>query len=214
MTMKLLGTLILGLALPFATGGCLAGSLPSELVAELAPPDPHAGHVVLAPDPHAGHVVLATGPLGSEASVPAAFAAIGALTINVTVNEKGFSPSTIWVPTGAKVRLVLRNRGLREHHFHIAGLNPTEMLWLVKDMETGAPVISTGPDDHSAHHGIEMATYHLCTARGGICPTGLDVHAHAGPGDVDVIMFTTAEKGTFQVSCPLHPELQGKVVIF
>jgi hypothetical protein len=192
------------LASAACTGAPLSIGESSGVRVAVTQPDPHAFHVVPGPD-----ALAEDGP-----AYPSAYLALGAITVNVTVDEQTISPAQVAIPSGAKVRLVLRNRGSQEHHFHIAGLNPTEMLWLVKDFDSGAPVISTGPDDHSAHHGIEMAPYHVCTARGGVCPTGLDVHAHAAAGDVDVIMFTTADKGTFAVTCPLHPNLKGTVVVF
>ena len=73
--------------------------------------------------------------------------------------------------------------------------------------------VAAEADDHNHDHG-ELVDFHVCTSAFGICPTGLSVHAHAAPGDLDIIMFTTTNQGTFQVTDPLHQNLIGQVIVF
>jgi hypothetical protein len=40
------------------------------------------------------------------------------------------------------------------------------------------------------------------------------VHAHAAPGDLDVIMFTTTNQGNFEITDPLHQNLMGTAIVF
>lgn len=133
--------------------------------------------------------------------------AVAMITINVELTDTGFVPESVRIPVGREIQLVVRNRGAREHHYHIVGLQPTDLLWLSKEDPADTP-----PDVHAAHHGAELVPYHIC--KSGICPAGIAVHAHAAPGDIDVIIFTATKTGTFVVRCPLHPELKGKVVVF
>lgn len=135
------------------------------------------------------------------------------VTVNVTIDETTISPPVLNVPAGTPVRLVLRNHGTREHHFHVQRVHPSEMLWLAKDLEPGTALEMAG-SEHGAHHSGQMLPYHICTSRTGLCPTGLDLHAHAGPGEIDVIQFTAPQPGSYQAICPLHPGVQSMVVVF
>lgn len=135
------------------------------------------------------------------------------MTLNVSLDEGGIAPSVLSLPAGMPVRLVVRNRGAQGHHFHVQGVKPSEMLWLAKDFESGS-VIQVGGEDHLAHHSGQMLPQHICTSRTGLCPTGLDVHAHAGPGEIDIIEFTATEPGIYLATCPLHPGMQSRVVVF
>lgn len=137
------------------------------------------------------------------------------LTINVDITDAGIQPTSIYMPVGQSVLLVMRNRGSYEHHFHISGLVPADMLWFSR--ETGG----MGEDnidaaDHSDHnHGGEMLPYHLCSqSQSGLCPTSNAVHTHAGAGDIDAILFTATNTGTFSAQDPLHPEIEGKVIVY
>lgn len=132
---------------------------------------------------------------------------VAMITVNVELTDTGFVPDSVSIPVGRGIQLVVRNRGAREHHYHIVGLQPTDLLWLSKEDPSDTP-----PDVHATHHGAELVPYHIC--KSGICPAGIAVHAHAAPGDIDVIIFTATKTGTFVVECPLHPELKGKVVVF
>jgi plastocyanin len=137
---------------------------------------------------------------------------ITAYTVNVDLTDGGFTPRTVSVPVGRPVQLVVRNRGSSEHHYHVAGLHPAAMLWLSK-----ADLLPAGEEvdrEHGGHHPQGFLPYHVCTSRTGLCPTGRDVHAHADPRDVDVLVFTPTERGTFDAFCPLHRDLRGTVVVF
>ncbi|MBI3014592.1 MAG: hypothetical protein HYY65_05950 [Candidatus Tectomicrobia bacterium] len=130
------------------------------------------------------------------------------MTINVEMTDTGFLPAFLSIPVGQRIQLVVRNRGLQEHHYHIIGLRPSNLLWLSKEDTAGTP-----QGEHAAHHPEgKLVPYHDCTS--GVCPVELSVHAHAAPGDIDVIFFTATNTGTFQVLCPLHPEMKGKAVAF
>ena len=134
------------------------------------------------------------------------------LTINVDLTDQGFSPDTIFMAQGQRVKLVVRNKGATEHHFHIIGLDPADMLWSVKGTEMEG-VDLTEEEAHNHDHG-ELADFHVCTSAFGICPTGLSVHAHAAPGDLDIIMFTTTNQGNFEITDPLHQNLMGTAIVF
>ncbi|MBI2854701.1 MAG: hypothetical protein HYX87_07270 [Chloroflexi bacterium] len=131
------------------------------------------------------------------------------LTVNVDVTDTGVQPPAIYLPAGKSVLLVMRNRGTREHHYHIFGLVPADILWLSKESDgSGA-----GAGDHDEHnHGGALVPYHICSS--GVCPTGDDVHMHAVAGDMDAILFTATTSGTFLAQDPLHPEINGKVVVY
>ena len=136
---------------------------------------------------------------------------ISAYTLNIDITDSGFVPSRVSVPVGRPVQLVVRNRGSSEHHYHVAGIHPTDMLWLSK-AHLLAPVADRN-EEHTGHHPEGFLPYHVCTSRQGLCPTGRDVHAHADPQDVDVLIFTATERGTFDAFCPLHPEIRGAVIV-
>lgn len=138
----------------------------------------------------------------------------GYLTINVEMTDDGIQPASIFIPAGQRVLLVMRNRGNHEHHYHISGLVPQDMLWL--STETGN-METDGMDasEHSEHnHGGQMVPYHKCSPGSVICPTGNAVHAHAGAGGMDAIFFTANNTGTFLAGDPLHPEMTAKVTVF
>ncbi len=134
--------------------------------------------------------------------VPAAM-----LTVNVELTDTGFVPSSVTIPVGQRIQLVVRNRGVREHHYHIVGLRPADLLWLSREDPSDTP-----PDVHGSHHSGELVPYHIC--KSGVCPAGISVHAHAAPGDIDVIVFIATKTGTFEVRCPLHPEFRASVSVF
>ena len=137
----------------------------------------------------------------------------GFLTINVDMADGSIQPASIFIPAGQRVLLVMRNRGNYEHHFHISGLVPQDMLWFSKetgDMETDG----MGAAEHSEHHSGQMVSYHKCSPGAVICPTGNAVHAHAGAGGMDAIFFTATNTGTFLAADPLYPEMTANVTVF
>ena len=147
----------------------------------------------------------------NDASIISSDQLLPYLTINVDINDAGIQPASIYLPVGQSVLLVMRNRGDHEHHFHISELLPTDMLWLSKEGVVGD--IDTA--EHAEHnHGGDMVPYHICSPESGIiCPSGA-VHAHAEAGDMDVILFTPTNAGTFVAKDPLHPEIVGQVIVY
>ena len=135
------------------------------------------------------------------------------LTINVELTDDGFQPSSVFIPMGRRVLLVVRNRGLTEHHYRVLGLVPKDLLWLAQDI---VPADASGidPDDHSAHHEEVSFVPLRFASESGIRPTGTEVHAYAQAGELDAVMFTATKTGTFTVRCPLHPEMVGKLIVF
>ena len=134
------------------------------------------------------------------------------LTINVILTDDAFQPSTIFMPAGQRVRLVVRNQGQTEHHFHIEGLVPQDMFWAAKDLLSETDL---GSDlDSHGHQVGDLVPFHMCTSRSGLCPTGKTVHAHAMASDLDIILFTPADTGTYRIVCPLHPNISGSAVVF
>lgn len=133
------------------------------------------------------------------------------LAINVDLTDDGYEPSTIFVPAGRKIRLVVRNRGSTEHHYRVVGLAPEGLLWISEpegELEDGVT-----DDEHVLHHNSEFVPFRM-TSRAGIKPFGDEIHAYASRSDVDVVLFTALEPGTYVVECPLHPEVAGKVTVF
>ncbi|MBI2906763.1 MAG: cupredoxin domain-containing protein [Chloroflexi bacterium] len=136
------------------------------------------------------------------------------ITINVELTDAGFHPSSIAIPRGRRIQLLVRNLGRSEHHFHVLGLAPKDMLWLASGESEADGAESEETADHAAHHyhGRELVTFHTCTT--GVCPTGNAVDAHADPGEIDVVWFTATEQGTFDVVDPTSPELRGSLTVY
>lgn len=183
-----------------------AASLVALLIAACANP---AGREIAAPIPSdsAGDHTHGAVPGALVGTGPAA---AYILTMNVELTDTGFSPEVVSLPAGRPIRLVVRNRGQQEHHYHVQGLVPVQMLWLAKTLDDRAG----NQLDHVAHHAGDLVDYHICTSRAGVCPTGKSVHAHAEASEIDVVQFTPATTGTFQAFDPLHPDLRGTVIVF
>lgn len=135
------------------------------------------------------------------------------ITVNVEVTDEGYNPSLLSLPAGRQVMLVMRNRGQSEHHLHIKELVPANMLWLSKEQSEVNPSQGLNIDEHAQHHqGGELVPYHICTS--GVCPTEDTVHLHAVPGDMDIVLFTPTNRGTFEIVCPLHDNMKATVTVF
>lgn len=135
------------------------------------------------------------------------------LTINVELTDDGIEPSSVFVPLGRRVRLVVRNRAAGERHYRVLGLVPQDLVWLAKDLR-GESAASTITDEHADHdEEISFVPFRFASAAG-IRPTGTEVHAYARGGEVDVVLFTATKAGTFSVRCPLHPEVIGRLTVF
>ncbi|MBI4202100.1 MAG: hypothetical protein HY532_03155 [Chloroflexi bacterium] len=134
-------------------------------------------------------------------------------TINVDITDAGIQPSTVFVPAGQRVKLVLRNRATAEHHYRVLGLEAADLLWLAEP--EGEQEQGVTDEDHEMHHSGEFVPWRA-TSPAGVKPTGNEVHAYApgSAGGMDVVLFTAHTTGTFLVQCPLHPEMTAKLIIF
>ena len=131
-------------------------------------------------------------------------------TVNVGVSEAGIQPSTVFVPAGRPVQLVLRNRGTLEHHYRVIGLEAEGLSWLA-DNPDAADAVSG--ENHS-HHGRTFVPARG-TSAGGIRPSGHDVHAYVTQDRrVDEVLFTANHTGTYVARCDLHPGEVGRLVVF
>lgn len=141
-------------------------------------------------------------PLGEDAAV---------LTINVDLTDDAVQPSSIHIPVGKPVQLVLRNRGNSEHHFIVQGLVPKDMTWFIRP--EGPRESEMSDAEHSQHnHATEFVPFRFVSPAG-IKPTGKEVHGYALASDMDVILFTATNKGTYTVKCPLHPTVVATVTV-
>lgn len=133
------------------------------------------------------------------------------LYVNVDMTDDGIQPPSIFIPVGRRVQLVMRNRGVTEHHYKVLGLVPRDLLWIA----TEEADLMTDAEDHAHHHGASLGE-ERATSAAGIRPTGREVHVYAqgGGAGMDVILFTATNTGTFVVQCPLHPEIVGKLTVF
>lgn len=158
--------------------------------------------------------------------------------VNVAVSDLEISPSTVAVPVGRPVLLVVRNRGLREHGYHIDGLFPKDMVWfeLAPEGLESAPASghtgasehqATEPaqpdaetlavlDEHAAHHdNWAMVPHRVCdTKAGGPCGHDGHIQARLLPGDTAFVMFIPASPGRHGVSDLTNPDLSATLVVF
>jgi len=157
----------------------------------------------------AGEVHAHTG-MGHDA-LPPSEGSTEYLTLNIDISDDAISPSAVFVPAGRPVRLLLRNRGSTEHHYRVIGLVPDDLVWLIRGEKTA---LAEGSDDEHNHH-VSHFVRQRETTPAGIRPTGTEVHAYvAGPNDLDVVIFTASQMGTFAVQCDLHQEHAGKLTVF
>jgi len=152
--------------------------------------------------------------------------------VQVELTDEGSSPKSITIPYGQRIALVMRNTGAQEHHFHIQELETDALLWYAKQgtvvsgepmtmadhSDTGtAPIEDMGDADADDSYFIssgELVSHHVCTSDTGICPTGDWVHAHANPGDWDLIVFVPADRGIFEAVDPLNPDIKAEIVVY
>lgn len=133
------------------------------------------------------------------------------VTLNVEISDAGIKPSSVFIPAGQPVQLVLRNRGTAEHHYRVVGLVPDDLVWVSQGGSAGQP---GAPDDEHNHHDRQFVQSRAASPAG-IRPTGHEVHAYvSGAAGIDVVLFTATRTGTFVVVCDLHPEKTGKLVVF
>lgn len=140
---------------------------------------------------------------------------------NVYMDEDGFDPSTIHVPAGRHVKLVLRNRGSYEHHYRVVGLVASEISWyqypeidedelLAQELEGGF----VGDIEHVLHHLTPDFVPFREESRSGVRPLPTEVHGYAYGGDHDVLFFFPLNTGSFVVQDVLNPDITGKFVVF
>jgi cytochrome c-type biogenesis protein len=133
------------------------------------------------------------------------------LTLNIGISDSDIEPSSVFIPAGRPVQLLLRNRGTTEHHYRIVGLAPDDLAWIDRDVSPRSAVL---PGDEHNHHGRRFVRLRA-TSPAGITRTGDEVHAYVSDASrVDVVRFTATQTGTFVVQCDRHPEKAGKLTIF
>lgn len=172
-----------------------------------------------------GAVVVTGGAAALEqrAAAPAA-EGLRFLTVNVELTDEGISPAVVAIPAGREIKLVVRNRGTTEHHYKVLGLAPqglwritTEGANVTRDSNDAMEVVSA--EEHASHgddhhnHGASLGAY---LSQAGITPAADEVHAFAqgGGGGMDVLFFTATTPGTYEVRCPLHPEMVAQLTVF
>ena len=175
-----------------------------EAVAQVSPPESLA-HPHLDGEGHDG--LAGSGVTGGASSD----APVRYILLNVELSDTGIQPSTVFVPAGQPVQLVLRNRGSTEHHYRVVGLVPDELSWIAAP--ASAMDADVSEDDHHQHD-REFVRWRE-TSPAGISPTGDEVHGYVSRAKgVDVVLFSATQVGTFVVQCDLHPEEVGKLVVF
>ena len=96
------------------------------------------------------------------------------MTVNIAVSDAGIAPSTVFVPAGHPVQLMLRGRGTHEHHYRVVGLVPDDFWWVAPRESTAAVPAS---DDGHDHHNRQLVKTRA-TSPAGITPTGREVHGY------------------------------------
>lgn len=182
--------------------------------------------------------VTANGPTPISSRLTVEPAGTTPFVVNVSVSDLEISPSTVAVPVGRPVLLVVRNRGLQEHGYHIDGLHPKDMVWFqlapeglesspASDHAGATQHQATDPaqpdaetlavlDEHAAHHNNwAMVPHRVCdTKTGGPCGHDGHIVARVLPGDAAFVMFIPASPGRHAVSDPSNPDLLATLVVF
>jgi len=150
---------------------------------------------------------------GAMQHTPPSEGASDYLTVNVEIADGAIRPASVFIPAGRPVQLLLRNRGSTEHHYRVVGLVPDDLVW-VSRAESAPEDAVTDDDEHSHHHDRQFVRWRAISPAG-IHPTGKEVHAYVSvPGDVDMVVFSASQAGTFAVRCDLHPAEVGKLTVF
>ena len=148
--------------------------------------------------------------------------------VNVVLTDEGIEPATIFIPAGPPIRLVLRNRGTREHHFRIPGLIPHHMSWLMPpdvsaydlDSMTAAQLAEIGIEnssedvDHVIHHLAPSFVPFKAESPTGIKPLPTEIHGYVLLGVSELMMFFAGNTGAFEARDVLYPEFTARVVVF
>ena len=140
---------------------------------------------------------------------------------NVTMSADGAQPSHLFIPGGAGIQLILRNRDTTEHHYRVVGLVPRELAWIApeEDMAIEEGASGEAEDESASHHTGTVFLPFRGASAAGIRPIGDEVHAYtssrgAGAGNNDAVRFIATNTGTFIVECPLHGKEVGKLTVF
>lgn len=150
------------------------------------------------------------------------------VVINVTLTDDGPEPSTIFIPAGRHIRLVIRNRGTTEHHFRVPGLITSDLTWL-RPSELDEYDISDMTPEELAEYGItgdiddiEHVLHHLTpswvpfkeASLSGIKPLPGEVHGYAQVSDFDVLSFFAVSTGLYTAEDVRFPDLTARVIVF
>lgn len=200
--------LVLPLILALSTAVVVLGTgqASAQTVAPASQPESHAGH-----DSHSQ-----TGQLDRDGMDDLSFDE-SYLTINVAMGDGGVQPASIFMPVGRRVQLLLRTRGVSEHHYRVAGLIPENLLWIAEpdDAMDEAAANADASDEHGNHHPPMSFVPWRERSPAGILPTGREVHAYVSAAKgLDLVIFTPTNAGTFEVQCDLHDQVVGKVTVF
>ena len=196
--------LILAMSTAVAVLG--AGQASGQTVAPVSQLESHAGH-----DSHSQ-----TGQLDRDGMADLS-ADEFYFTVNVAMGDTGIQPAAVFMPVGRRVQLLLRTRGVSEHHYRVVGLVPDNLLWVAEPDSAmdEAAANADASDEHSNHHPPLAFVPWRAESPAGILPTGNEVHAYVSAGrGLDVVIFTPTNAGTFDVQCDLHNETVGKVTVF
>lgn len=150
------------------------------------------------------------------------------ILVNIFLGDEGIEPSTIFIPAGKPIRLVLRNRGTREHHFRVGGIVPINMSWYTPadideyDLDSMTPEElaelgienSSSDAEHELHHQNASFLPFKEESLSGVKPLPNEVHGYVQVGLNDVMSFITVNTGVFIAEDVLHPELTARVIVF
>jgi len=163
-------------------------------------------------------------------------------TVNIYMTEEGFEPSSITLAAGQRVRVVLRNRTLKERHFRVIGMPAASITWMAVPLDRWEAVDAAAHLTHAFHHEEEAAEpvegqfvnprggwvdhdhSHAVeyidwrgTSPSGIKPNGREVHGWTFPysssGNIDVMVFIPLLAGTFTAFDPVNPTFLVEVVV-
>lgn len=172
-----------------------------------------------APAPSGAVLVTGAAAVAAPAPPPAA-EGLRYLTVNVELTDEGIVPAVVAIPAGREIKLVVRNRGTTEHHYQVIGLAP-QGLWRIttdaanttRDSNDAMEVVSVEDHDDHHNHGASLGAY---LSQAGVTPAADTVHAFAqgGGAGMDVLFFTATTPGTYEVRCPLHPEMVAQLTVF
>jgi uncharacterized cupredoxin-like copper-binding protein len=130
----------------------------------------------------------ATGTAGTMTGAAEAMTEATGETVVVEASEFKFAPSTIRIPAGKPVKVVLNNGGNIEHEI------------LIRDLSVKIVATETSHDMHSAGEaGMRAMSEHVKAGR---------FHVHAGPGGEASEVMQADAAGTYDFACeiPGHKE--------